>query len=41
MVWECKRVMLTVKGDDGFPGETLWAAPRFLVHLKWEAPARI
>jgi SRSO17 transposase len=23
MVWECKRVMLTVKGDDGFPGETL------------------
>ena len=23
MVWECKRVMLTVKGDDGLPGETL------------------
>jgi SRSO17 transposase len=23
MVWECKRVMLTVKGDNGFPGETL------------------
>jgi len=23
MVWECKRVMLTVKGADGLPGETL------------------
>ena len=23
MVWECKRVMLTVKGDNGFPGESL------------------
>jgi SRSO17 transposase len=23
MVWECKRVMLTVKGPDGLPGETL------------------
>ena len=23
MVWECKRVMLTVKGDDGLPAETL------------------
>ena len=23
IVWECKRVMLTVKGDDGLPGETL------------------
>jgi hypothetical protein len=23
MVWECKRVMLTVKNADGFPGETL------------------
>jgi SRSO17 transposase len=23
MVWECKRVMLTVKGDDGLPGEAL------------------
>jgi SRSO17 transposase len=23
MVWECKRVMLTVKGADGLPGDTL------------------
>jgi hypothetical protein len=23
MVWKCKRVMLTVKGDDGIPGEAL------------------
>jgi SRSO17 transposase len=23
MVWECRRVMLTVKGADGLPGETL------------------
>jgi SRSO17 transposase len=23
MVWECKHVMLTVKGEDGLPGETL------------------
>ncbi len=23
MVWECKRVLLTVKGADGLPGETL------------------
>jgi hypothetical protein len=22
MVWECKRMMLTVKGDGGLPGET-------------------